>query len=97
MWGFHTHGSLALRKIPSLLLLFAILLCGNYVFAQDSASGVEEKLYNFDDMLIDGEFRDPQGMFERARSEATFEGVLNLERTFMQKTDDNMLESSMRP
>lgn len=86
-----------MRKLSSLILFFLVIGFGSSVFAQDSNSGVEEKLYNFDDMLIDGEFRDPQGMFERARSEATFEGVLNLERTFMQKTDENMLESSMRP
>ena len=63
--------------------------------AQDGAP--EEKLYNFDDMLIDGAFRDPQGMFERARSEAEFEGVLKLERRFVDKTEETSQESSMRP
>lgn len=58
---------------------------------------VEEKLYNFDDMLIDGAFRDPQGMFERARSEAEFEGALKLERTFMEEIQEDTLETSMRP
>ena len=65
--------------------------------AQESGSQVEEKLYNFDDMLIDGAFRDPQGMFERARAEAQFEGVLNLERSFLPKLEENAQEPSMRP
>lgn len=65
--------------------------------AQESGGQVEEKLYNFDDMLIDGAFRDPQGMFERARSEAQFEGVLNLERSFLPKLEENAQEPSMRP
>ncbi|MBR4986897.1 MAG: hypothetical protein IKY83_14280 [Proteobacteria bacterium] len=58
---------------------------------------MEEKLYNFDDMLIDGAFRDPQGMFERARAEAKFESVLRLERSYMQRLEENAQESSMRP
>ena len=64
-------------------------------FAQDNA--VEERLYNFDDMLIDGSFRDPQGMYERARAEATFESVLDLERSFINRLEENAQESSMRP
>ena len=64
------------------------------VYADDT---VEEKLYNFDDMLIDGEFRDPQGMFERARSETDFEGALKLERSFMDEVQEDTLETSMRP
>lgn len=58
---------------------------------------VEEKLYNFDDMLIDGAFRDPQGMFERARSEADIESVLNLKRSFLPKVEETAQEKSMRP
>ena len=64
--------------------------------AQDSGD-VEERLYNFDDMLIDGSFRDPQGMYERARSEAKFEGVLDLSRSFMYRLEEDAQESSMRP
>ena len=63
----------------------------------EDGGAVEEKLYNFDDMLIDGAFRDPQGMFERARAEAKFESVLRLERSYMQRLEENAQESSMRP
>ena len=76
------------------MALFAYIPMG---FAQDAGNQVEEKLYNFDDMLIDGAFRDPQGMFERARSEAQFEGVLNLERSFIPGLEENAQEPSMRP
>ncbi len=74
-----------------------ILVNPGLLWAQDSSGEIEEKLYNFDDMLIDGSFRDPQGMFERARSEAKFEGVLKLERSFMSELENNAQESSMRP
>ena len=77
-------------------MLFSVLmLLPALCLAQDEA--VQERLYNFDDMLIDGSFRDPQGMYERARAEAKFEGVLDLERSFMTRLEDNAQESSMRP
>ena len=53
-------------------------ICVAMVFALSSTSALaqeeapQEKLYNFDDMLIDGAFRDPQGMFERARADVKF-------------------------
>lgn len=57
----------------------------------------EERLYNFDDMLIDGAFRDPQGMFERSRAEAKFDSVLHIERSFLHRTEENAQESAMQP
>lgn len=80
----------ALRYLSGLIFLCMPVLA----YADDP---VEEKLYNFDDMLIDGEFRDPQGMFERARSETEFEGALKLERSFMEGVQEDVLETSMRP
>lgn len=86
-------------KFSSVFITVLMGLCAfaSETFAQDSGGQVEEKLYNFDDMLIDGAFRDPQGMFERARAEAQFEGVLNLERSFMSGLEENAQEPSMRP
>jgi hypothetical protein len=75
---------------------FSVLMMAPAVcMAQDGT--VEERLYNFDDMLIDGSFRDPQGMYERARTEAKFEGVLDLARSFLPQLEENAQESSMRP
>ena len=86
-------------KFSSVSFTVILALCAfmSESHAQDAGNQVEEKLYNFDDMLIDGAFRDPQGMFERARAEAQFEGVLNLERSFMPGLEDNAQEPSMRP
>ena len=85
-------------------LVFILSMCAGIcvlctaAHAQEPSSGqVEEKLYNFDDMLIDGAFRDPQGMFERARADVQFEGVLNLERSFLQEVEACAQEPSMRP
>lgn len=75
------------------ITLIMMMVSGVEVYAQEP----EERLYNFDDMLIDGAFRDPQGMFERARAEAEFEGVLKMSRSFIDKSEENAQESSMRP
>lgn len=86
-------------KIRMFFLTAIILSAGASIpgYGEESAGTVEEKLYNFDDMLIDGAFRDPQGMFERARTEAEFESVLKLERSFIRRVEENTQESSMRP
>ena len=48
-------------------------ICVAMVFALSSTSALaqeeapQEKLYNFDDMLIDGAFRDPQGMSRKTK------------------------------
>ncbi|MBQ1926966.1 MAG: hypothetical protein II767_11375 [Proteobacteria bacterium] len=83
------------QYLAGAFLIILVLLSG-HAYCEESGA-VEEKLYNFDDMLIDGAFRDPQGMFERARAEAKFEGVLRLERSYMQRLEEDAQESSMRP
>ena len=83
-----------IMRLFSVLAGLIFLAMPILAYADDT---VEEKLYNFDDMLIDGAFRDPQGMFERARSEAEFEGALKLERSFMEDIQEDTLETSMRP
>lgn len=85
-----------LRLIVTIMLI-SLGLFPLPCMGQEGNGQVEEKLYNFDDMLIDGAFRDPQGMFERARAEAEFEGVLKLERSFMPRVEDSAQELSMRP
>ena len=90
-----------IRWITAIFLSVAVIVtvAPGLVLAQDNTQSqtVEEKLYNSDDMLIDGAFRDPQGMFERARAEARFESVLNLERSFVDRMESSAQETSMRP
>ena len=87
------------RQIMAILFGILAVCVPQAAQCQDEApaGAVEEKLYNFDDMLIDGAFRDPQGMFERARSEAQFEGVLNLQRSFVDRLESGAQETAMRP
>lgn len=74
-------------------VLFAVVLTGGAALAQDGA--VMEKFYDFDDMLIDGEFKTPQGMYENAREQAKFDRALRLKKSFLPKIQESSHESAL--
>jgi len=61
--------------------------------AQDGQ--VKEKFYNFDDMLIDGEFQRPEGMYENARDKAKFDRLLKLKKSFLPKIQETAHEDAL--
>ncbi len=65
--------------------------------AQDAAAGeeVQTRFYDFNDMLIDGEFMRPEGMMTRARDRARFERLLNLRREFMTEFEESAIEPAL--
>lgn len=44
---------------------------------------LKEKFYNFDDMLIDGEYKKPNAILFTARDKVKFKRLLNLRRSFI--------------
>ena len=68
------------------------LTFGGVAMAQD---GVEEKFYNFNDMLIDGDYKTPQGMIERGRQSARFERASKLKKSFLNKIQDSTQEDAL--
>ena len=76
----------------ALVLAVSTLFCG-VSFADDSA--VKEKFYNFDDMLIDGEFKTPQGVYENARDKAKFDRMLKLKKSFLPKIQETAQEDAL--
>jgi hypothetical protein len=84
-----TRALLALFIATSLALLFAA-----NATAQE-AGGVEEKFYNFDDMLIDGDFKTPEGMYENARQKARFERSSRLKKSFLDKIQESAQEDAL--
>ncbi|OIP44583.1 MAG: hypothetical protein AUK47_00775 [Deltaproteobacteria bacterium CG2_30_63_29] len=81
------------RLVTSVILLISFALSGTAVFADDAA--VKEKFYNFDDMLIDGEFKTPQGMYENARDKAKFDRLLKLKKSFLPKIQETSQEEAL--
>jgi hypothetical protein len=56
------------------------------VSAQDDED-VKTKFYDFDDMLIDGEFKKPEGFVYGSIEKAKFDRLLSLKKSFLPKIE----------
>jgi hypothetical protein len=54
---------------------------------------VKSKFYNFEDMLIDGEYKKPGALLTNARDQAKFERLFRLRKSFLQ----TMLQTAKEP
>jgi hypothetical protein len=78
------------------MLIVGFLACASFsmpAWSQDAPA--KEKFYNFDDMLIDGEFKTPQGMYENARIQAKFDRLLKLKKSFLPKIQETAKEDAL--
>jgi hypothetical protein len=51
--------------------------------ASGEAKPVKEKFYNFDDLLIDGEYKKPNALLFTVRDKVKFERLLKLRKSFV--------------
>lgn len=72
----------------------ALLITPTTVFAQDGEE-TRSKFYNFDDMLIDGKFRKPDIMKQKAREKAGFKRLLKLKKNFLPKVLETSQEQAL--
>ena len=54
------------------------------------------KFYDFDDLLINGEYKKPQIMYNDAQAKVKFERLLKLKKDFLKKLQDSKRDSSLR-
>ncbi len=54
------------------------------------------KFYDFDDLLINGEYKKPQIMYTDAQAKVKFERLLKLKKDFLKKLQDSKRDSSLR-
>ena len=54
------------------------------------------KFYDFDDLLINGEYKKPQIMYTDTQSKVKFERLLKLKKDFIQKLRDSKRDISLR-
>jgi len=69
------------RILFFVFVLTALLLCMVHLRAE--ASEPKSKFYDFSEQLIDGEIKQPQGIYTDARVEAKFKRLLKLKRNFL--------------
>jgi len=60
------------------------------------ADSPKTKFYDFDDLLINGEFKKPQVMYIDDQSKVRFERLLKLKRDFIQNLRESKRDTSLR-
>ncbi|HAI41184.1 MAG TPA: hypothetical protein DCM40_25285 [Maribacter sp.] len=73
------------------ILIFALIL--PFFPAQATP---KTKFYDFDDLLINGEYKKPQIMYNDAQTKVKFERLLKLKKDFIQKLRDSKRDTSLR-
>ena len=79
----------------ALKILFLLLLASTFVFGQETGKG-KTKFYNFDDLLINGQYRRPQVLFTDARQKVKFEKLLKLKKDFLPELESTKKDPSLR-
>jgi len=75
--------------LTALVLLFPLL-----TIAQDK--NVKTKFYNFDDLLINGEYKKPQILYTDARQKVKFERLLSLKKDFLPRLKQTQRDPALR-
>ena len=82
-------------KLLSVLVAMAFVITPVAVSAQEGGQ-VKTKFYNFDDLLIDGQYKKPQVLYTDARQKVKFERLLNLKKDFLPKLKATAKDASLR-
>tara|TARA_Y100001938_G_C7934400_1_gene351012 strand:+ start:407 stop:637 length:231 start_codon:yes stop_codon:yes gene_type:complete len=75
------------KKIVIFLIIFPFLAI---------ADDTKTKFYDFDDLLINGEYKKPQIMYIDDQAKVKFERLLKLKKEFIQKLRDSKRDTSLR-
>ncbi len=80
--------------------LFRIMITAFLLAAISSAAYAEKdprvKFYDFDEMLIDGEIKKPQGLLLDARRSAEFKRLNDMRRSFVKELEDTAREKTIK-
>lgn len=76
-------------------LIILLLSFSSLSYAQDK-NNTKTKFYNFDDLLINGEYKKPQVLYTDARQKVKFERLLKLKKDFLPKLKDTRMDPSLK-
>ena len=74
------------KLVVCMVVAMGMVLSTSAAFAQDEED-VKTKFYDFDDMLIDGEFKKPEGFVYGSIEKAKFDRLLSLKKSFLPKIE----------
>lgn len=76
--------------------LLTILLISLILGSSASADEPKTKFYDFDDLLINGEYKKPQVLYIDSDSRVKFERLLKLKKDFLPKLKNTHRDHSLR-
>jgi len=79
-----------LRTVSVLLIFISFLLIGA------NPKPTKTKFYNFDDLLINGQYKKPQVLYTDARQKVKFERLLKLKKDFLPKLKSTAKDPTLR-
>ena len=77
-----------------LLSVILVVLAQSPVFAQQKST--KTKFYNFDDLLINGEYKKPQILYTDSRQKVKFDKLLKLKKNLLPKLKDTQRDPALR-
>ena len=78
-----------------LLAAIFLLLFASNVFDNPKPT-TKTKFYNFDDLLINGEYKKPQILYTDSRQKVRFERLLKLKKDFLPKLKNTQRDPALR-
>ncbi|MEC7109023.1 MAG: hypothetical protein VXX11_03320 [Planctomycetota bacterium] len=82
--------------VTLVLMIMASGVRGQTKPKQNPPSNSKMKFYDFDDMLIDGEYKKPQILYTDTRQKVRFERLLKLKKSFLPKLMDTARDPALR-
>ena len=82
-----------MQRLASVIAFFAVVIITSTAFAQDQP---KTKFFDFNDMLIDGELKVPDGMRNDSHKKAKFRRLLNLKKSFLSKIRETSGEKTLQ-
>ena len=77
-----------------LFLILAALMVSSISFAQDK--DVKTRFYNFDDLLINGEYKKPQLLYIDTQQRVKFERLLKLKKDLLPRLKETQRDPALR-
>ena len=68
----------------------------NFAWSSPKTQNFKTKFYNFDELLINGEYKKPQLMFVDTKQKVRFEKLLKLKKDFLLKLKSTEKDPSLR-
>lgn len=84
------------RVVLGLVMMVLGVVAVPLVASAQESGDVKTKFYDFDDMLIDGELKKPDGFVYGAVDKAKFDRLLSLKKSFLPKIEETAKDDALQ-